>query len=230
MALSPIKLNVKAKQLEALANMLTGEDIVFVFDAGGAIKDSVAFTLDSALSEGSQNPVANAAITEAINDQSARVAKLEAHKGVSYLQACLPSDTKITKEGTYENPVILPFTGTTRSDGSGLSLGNNGVVIGAGVKKVRVSAQMYMWNSTALTRCEINVFISNADGTRSRHLRSVTKRVDNYETISTSQIILPVTEGQTVQAAYVGKPDTTIVSYKDSTLLIVEVVEWEDAK
>lgn len=230
MALSPIKLNVKAQQLEALANMLTGEDIVFVFDAGGAIKDSVAFTLDSALSEGSQNPVANAAITEAIKDQSARVAKLEAHKGVSYLQACLSSDTKITKEGTYENPVILPFTGTTRSDGSGLSLGNNGVVIGAGVKKVRVSAQMYMWNSTALTRCEINVYISNADGTRSRHLRSITKRVDNYETISTSQIILPVTEGQTVQAAYVGKPDTTIVSYKDSTLLIVEVVEWEDAK
>nr|DAR24736.1 MAG TPA: hypothetical protein [Caudoviricetes sp.] len=228
MALSPIKLNVKAQQLETLANMLTGEDITFVFDAGGAIKDSVAFTLDSALSEGSQNPVANAAITEAINDQSARVAKLEAHKGVSYLQACLSSDTKITKEGTYENPVILPFTGTTRSDGSGLRLGNNGVVIGAGVKKVRVSAQMYMWNSTALTRCEINVFISNADGTRSRHLRSITKRVDNYETISTSQIILPVTEGQTVQAAYVGKPDTTIVSYKDSTLLIVEVVEWED--
>lgn len=228
MALSPIKLNVKAQQLEALANMLTGEDIVFVFDAGGAIKDSVAFTLDSALSEGSQNPVANAAITEAINDQSARVAKLEAHKGVSYLQACLSSDTKITKEGTYENPVILPFTGTTRSDGSGLSLGNNGVVIGAGVKKVRVSAQMYMWNSTALTRCEIDVLISNADGTRSRHLRSITKRVDNYETISTSQIILPVTEGQTVQAAYVGKPDTTIVSYKDSTLLFVEVVEWED--
>lgn len=228
MALSPIKLNVKAQQLEALANMLTGEDIVFVFDAGGAIKDSVEFTLDSALSEGSQNPVANAAITEAINDQSARVAKLEAHKGVSYLQACLSSDTKITKEGTYENPVILPFTGTTRGDGSGLRLGNNGVVIGAGVKKVRVSAQMYMWNSTALTRCEINVLISNADGTRSRHLRSITKRVDNYETISTPQIILPVTEGQTVQAAYVGKPDTTIVSYKDSTLLIVEVVEWED--
>lgn len=230
MALSPIKLNVKAQQLEALANMLTGEDIVFVFDAGGAIKDSVEFTLDTALSEGSQNPVTNAAITEAINDQSARVDKLEAHKGVSYLQACLSSDTKITKEGTFENPIFLPFTGITRNGGTGLSLGNNGVVIGAGVKKVRVSAQMYMWNSTALTRCEINVFISNADGTRSRHLRSITKRVDNYETISTSQIILPVTEGQTVQAAYVGKPDTTIVSYKDSTLLIVEVVEWEDAK
>ena len=133
MALSPIKLNVKAQNLEALANMLTGEDITFVFDAGGAIKDSVAFTLDTALSEGSQNPVTNAAITEAINDQSARVDKLEAHKGVSYLQACLPSDTKITKEGTYENPVILPFTGTTRSGGPGLSLGNIGVVIGEGV-------------------------------------------------------------------------------------------------
>lgn len=228
MALSPIKLNVKAQQLEALANMLTGEDITFVFDAGGAIKDSVEFTLDSALSEGSQNPVANAAITEAINDQSARVDKLEAHKGVSYLQACLPSDTKITKEGTYENPVVLPFTGTTRSGGSGLSLGNNGVVIGAGVKKVRVSAQMYMWKSTALTQCEIGVFVSNADGTRTRHLRSVTKRVSNYETIATSQIILPVAEGQIVQAAYIGKPDTTIVAYKDGTLLFVEAVEWGD--
>ena len=228
MALSPIKLNVKAQQLEALANMLTGEDITFVFDAGGAIKDSVEFTLDSALSEGSQNPVANAAITEAINDQSARVDKLEAHKGVSYLQACLPSDTKITKEGTYENPVVLPFTGTTRSGGSGLSLGNNGVVIGAGVKKVRVSAQMCMWNSTALTQCEINVFVSNADGTRTRHLRSVTKRVSNYESIATSQIILPVAEGQIVQAAYIGKPDTTIVAYKDGTLLFVEAVEWGD--
>lgn len=228
MALSPIKLNVKAQQLEALANMLTGEDITFVFDAGGAIKDSVEFTLDSALSEGSQNPVANAAITEAINDQSARVDKLEAHKGVSYLQACLPSDTKITKEGTYENPAVLPFTGTTRSGGSGLSLGNNGVVIGAGVKKVRVSAQMYMWNSTALTQCEIDVFVSNADGTRTRHLRSVTKRVSNYETIATSQIILPVAEGQIVQAAYIGKPDTTIVAYKDGTLLFVEAVEWGD--
>lgn len=218
MALSPIKLNVKAQQLEALANMLTGEDITFVFDAGGAIKDSVEFTLD------------NAAITEAINDQSARVDRLEAHKGVSYLQACLPSDTKITKEGTYENPVILPFTGTARSDGSGLSLGSNGVVIGAGVKKVRVSAQMYMWNSTALTQCEINVFVSNADGTRTRHLRSITKRVSNYETIATSQIILPVAEGQIVQAAYIGKPDTTIVAYKDGTLLFVEVAEREDNK
>lgn len=187
-------------------------------------------TLDTALSEGSQNPVTNAAITEAINDQSARVAKLEAHKGVSYLQACLPSNTKITKEGTYENPVIIPFTGTARSDGSGLRLGENGVVIGAGVKKVRVSAQMYMWNSTALTLCEIDVFVSNADGTRTRHLRSVTKRVNNYETIATSQIILPVTEGQIVQAAYIGKPDTTISAYKDGTLLFVEVVEWEDKK
>lgn len=230
MALSPIKLNVKAQQLETLANMLTGEDITFVFDAGGAIKDSVEFTLDTALSESSQNPVANAAITEAINDQSARVAKLEAHKGVSYLQACLSSDTKITKEGTYENPVILPFTGTTRSDGSGLSLGNNGVVIGAGVKKVRASAQMYMWNSTALTQCEIEVVVSNADGTRSRYIRSMRKRGSNYETLSTLQIIIPVSEGQTVQAVYVGKPDTTIVAYKDSTLLLVEVVEWEDTK
>jgi hypothetical protein len=230
MALSPIKLNVKAQQLEALANMLTGEDITFVFDAGGAIKDSVAFTLDSALSEGSQNPVANAAITEAINDQSARVAKLEAHKGVSYLQACLPSDTKITKEGTYENPVILPFTGSTRSSGSGLSLGNNGVVIGAGVKKVRVSAQMYLWKSTDLTQCEINIVVSNADGTFSRILRSVRKRGSIYETLSTPQIILPVTEGQTVQANYIGKPDTTISAYKDSTILFVEVAEWEDKK
>jgi hypothetical protein len=230
MALSPIKLNVKAQQLEALANMLTGEDITFVFDAGGAIKDSVAFTLDSALSEGSQNPVANAAITEAINDQSARVAKLEAHKGVSYLQACLSSDTKITKEGTYENPVILPFTGTTRSDGSGLSLGNNGVVIGAGVKKVRVSAQMYMWNSTALTTSEIEIILKNANGTLSRFYRSLRMRSGAYETLSTSPIIIPVTEGQTVQAVYVGKPDTTIVSYKDSTLLFVEVAEWEDTK
>lgn len=230
MALSPIKLNVKAQQLEALANMLTGEDIVFVFDAGGAIKDSVAFTLDNALSEGSQNPVANAAITEAINDQSARVAKLEAHKGVSYLQACLPSDTKITKEGTYENPVILPFTGTTRSSGSGLSLGSNGVVIGSGVKKVRVSAQMYMWNSTALTQCELDLVLKNADGTWSRFLRSMKIRSSKYETIVTSQIIIPVSEGQTVQAVYIGKADTTISAYKDSTLLFVEVAEWEDTK
>lgn len=228
MALSPIKLNVKAQQLEALANMLTGEDITFVFDAGGAIKDSVEFTLDSALSESSQNPVTNAAITEAINDQSARVAKLEAHKGVSYLQACLPSNTKITKEGTYENPVILPFTGTTRSDGSGLSLGDNGVVIGAGVKKVRVSAQMYMWNSTALTQCELDLGLKNADGTLSRFLRSVKIRSSNYETIATPQIIISVSEGQTIQAVYIGKADTTISAYKDSTLLLVEVVEWED--
>lgn len=230
MALSPIKLNVKAQQLEALANMLTGEDIVFVFDAGGAIKDSVAFTLDSALSEGSQNPVANAAITEAINDQSARVAKLEAHKGVSYLQACLASDTKITKEGTYENPVILPFTGTTRSDGSGLRIGDNGIVIGTGVKKVRVSAQMYMWNSTALTQCELDLVLKNADGTWSRFLRSVKIRSSKYETIVTPQIIIPVSEGQTVQAVYIGKADTTISAYKDSTLLFVEVAEWEDTK
>lgn len=230
MALSPIKLNVKAQQLEALANMLTGDDITFVFDAGGAIKDSVAFTLDSALSEGSQNPVANAAITEAINDQSARVDKLEAHKGVSYLQACLASDTKITKEGTYENPVILPFTGTTRSDGSGLSIGNNGIVIGTGVKKVRVSAQMYMWKSTALTQCEIDITLRNADGTFSRLVRKLKKRGSEYESISTPQIILPVTEGQTVQAIYIGKPDTTISAYKDSTLLLVEVAEWEDTK
>lgn len=230
MALSPIKLNVKAQQLEALANMLTGEDITFVFDAGGAIKDSVEFTLDTALSEGSQNPVTNSAITEAINDQSVRVDKLEAHKGVSYLQACLESDTKITKEGTYENPVIMPFTGTTRSGGSGLSLGNNGVVIGAGVKKIRVSAQMYMWNSTALTLSEIDVALRNADGTWSRYSRSLRKRSDKYETISTPEIILPVSEGQTVQAVYIGKPDTTIAAYKDSTLLLVEVVEWEDNK
>lgn len=228
MALSPIKLNVKAQQLEALANMLTGEDVVFVFDAGGAIKDSVAFTLDTALSESSENPVANAAITEAINDQSERVDKLEAHQGVSYLQARLPSDTKITKEGTYENPIFLPFAGVTSSGGSGLSIGNNGVVVGAGVKKVRVSAQGYMWNSTALSQCEIDLVLRNADGTWSRFLRSIRKRSGNYETVETPQIIIPVSEGQTVQAIYIGQADTTISAYKDSTILFVEVVEWED--
>lgn len=228
MALSPIKLNVKAQQLEALANMLTGEDITFVFDAGGAIKDSVEFTLDTALSEGSQNPVTNAAITEAINDQSARVAKLEAHKGVSYLQACLSSDTKITKEGTLENPIFLPFTGITRNGGTGLSLGNNGVVIGAGVKKVRVLAQMYMWRSTALSIGEIDVVLRNSDGTFSRLVRSLRTRSSQYETLATPEIIIPVSEGQTVQAIYIGKADTTISAYKDSTLLLAEVVEWED--
>ncbi len=228
MALAPIKLNVKAQQLEALANMMTGEDITFVFDAGGAIKDSVEFTLDTALSESSENPVTNAAITEAINDQSARVDKLEAYKGASFLQAYLTSDTKITKEGTYESPIFLPFTGVTRRGGSGLSLGNNGVVIGAGVKKVRVSAQGYMWNSTALSLCEIDMILRNSDGTWSRFLRSIRKRSGNYETVATPQIIIPVSEGQTVQAAYIGQADTTISAYKDSTILFVEVVEWED--
>lgn len=228
MALSPIKLNVKAQQLEALANMLTGEDITFVFDAGGAIKDSVAFTLDTALSEGSQNPVTNAAITEAINDQSARVDKLEAHKGVSYLQACLPSDTKITKEGTTENPIILPFTGTTRSSGSGLSLGSNGVVIGAGVKKVRVSAQVYMWQSSDLSQCNVVLFVENNDGTKNRIARNLKKRSSNYETYLTIPVIVDVSEGQTILVGYVGKADTTISSYKDSTMLIAEVVELEE--
>lgn len=228
MALSPIKLNVKAQQLEALANMLTGEDITFVFDAGGAIKDSVEFTLDTALSEGSQNPVTNAAITEAINDQSARVDKLEAHKGSSFLQACLASDTKITKEGTDKNPIFLPFTGSTRRGGTGLSLSNNGILIGAGVKKVRVSAQMYMWKSSALTLSEVNLVLQNADGTWSRFLRSLRTRSGQYETLAAPEIIIPVSEGQTVQAAYIGKADTTISAYKDSTFLFVEVVEWED--
>lgn len=228
MALSPIKLNVKAQQLEALANMLTGEDITFVFDAGGAIKDSVEFTLDTALSEGSQNPVTNAAITEAINDQSARVDKLEAHKGVSFLQAYLTRDTKITKEGTYESPIFLPFTGITYSGGTGLSLGNNGVVIGAGVKKVRASAQGYMWNSAALTQCEIDLYLLEKDGTKSRVLRCLRTRSGKYESYGTQSIIIPVSEGQTLLAGYVGKADTTISAYKDGTILFVEVVEWGD--
>lgn len=228
MALSPIKLNVKAQQLEALANMLTGEDITFVFDAGGAIKDSVEFTLDTALSEGSQNPVTNAAITEAINDQSARVDKLEAHKGASFLQAYLASDTKITKEGTYEAPIILPFTGVTRQGGTGLSLADNGITFGAGVKKVRVSAQGYMWSSTALTQCEIDLFLLNADGTKSRLLRCIRTRSGKYESYGTQSIIIPVSQGQTLLAGYIGKADTTISAYKDSTILYAEVVEWED--
>jgi len=85
-----------------------------------------------------------------------------------------------------------------------------------------------MWNSTALTISEIEIILKNANGTLSRFYRSLRMRSGAYETLSTSPIIIPVTEGQTVQAVYVGKPDTTIVSYKDSTLLFVEVVEWED--
>lgn len=228
MALSPIKLNVKAQQLEALANMLTGEDITFVFDAGGAIKDSVEFTLDTALSEGSENPVTNAAITEAIYDNSARISTLESHKSSTFLQAYLASDTKVTKEGTYDAPIILPFTEITRQGGSGLTLSTNGIKFGTGVKKVRVFAQEYCWNSTAETQCEIDLFLLNTDGTRSRFLRSVKKRNGTYETLTAPAIIIPVSEGQILQAGYIGKADTTISAYKDSTILFAEVVEWED--
>lgn len=182
--------------------------------------------LRDALSKLSQVPAA-----EDVATLKAAVAlvngRLQKQAQTTHIQAVLAAKFTPTAEGTYEAPVYLSFTSTARQYGTALTLSSGGVKIGKGVSKVRITGQAYMYESTALTQCEMDLYIVKADGTATRIERCICTRSGKYETYITGPIVTAVSEGDIVKLAYIGKPDTSFINYNDSTMLNVTVEEWD---
>lgn len=182
--------------------------------------------LRDALSKLSQVPAA-----EDVATLKAAVAlvngRLQKQAQTTHIQAVLAAKFKPTAEGTYEAPVYLNLTSAARQYGTALTLADGGVKIGKGVSKVRVTGQAYMYESTALTQCEMDLYIVKADGTATRIERCICTRSGKYETYITGPIVTAVSEGDIIKLAYIGKPDTSFINYNDATMLNVTVEEWD---
>lgn len=182
--------------------------------------------LRDALSKLSQVPA-----TEDVATLKAAVAlvngRLQKQAQTTHIQAVLAAKFTPTAEGTYEAPVYLSLTSAARQYGTALTLADGGVKIGKGVSKVRITGQAYMYESTALTQCEMDLYIVKADGTKTRIERCICTRSGKYETYITGPIVTAVSEGDIIKLAYIGKPDTSFINYNDSTMLNVTVEEWD---
>lgn len=182
--------------------------------------------LRDALSKLSQVPAA-----EDVATLKAAVAlvngRLQKQAQTTHIQAVLAAKFTPTAEGTYEAPVYLSLTSAARQYGTALTLADGGVKIGKGVSKVRITGQAYMYESTALTQCEMDLYIVKADGTETRIERCICTRSGKYETYITGPIVTAVSEGDIIKLAYIGKQDTSFINYNDSTMLNVTVEEWD---
>ena len=182
--------------------------------------------LRDALSKLSQVPAA-----EDVATLKAAVAlvngRLQKQAQTTHIQAVLAAKFTPTAKGTYEAPVYLSLTSTARQYGTALTLSSGGVKIGKGVSKVRITGQAYMYESTALTQCEMDLYIVKADGTATRIERCICTRSGKYETYITGPIVTAVSEGDIIKLAYIGKPDTSFINYNDATMLNVTVEEWD---
>lgn len=182
--------------------------------------------LRDALSKLSQVPAA-----EDVATLKAAVAlvngRLQKQAQTTHIQAVLAAKFKPTAEGTYEAPVYLNLTSAARQYGTALTLADGGVKIGKCVSKVRITGQAYMYESTALTQCEMDLYIVKADGTATRVERCICTRSGKYETYITGPIVTAVSEGDIIKLAYIGKPDTSFINYNDATMLNVTVEEWD---
>lgn len=178
--------------------------------------------LRDALSKLSQVPAA-----EDVATLKAAVAlvngRLHKQAQTTHIQAVLAAKFTPTAEGTYEAPVYLNLTSAARQYGTALTLADGGVKI----SKVRITGQAYMYESTALTQCEMDLYIFKADGTATRVERCICTRSGKYETYITGPIVTAVSEGDIIKLAYIGKPDTSFINYNDSTMLNVTVEEWD---
>ena len=182
--------------------------------------------LRDALSKLSQVPAAEdvATLKAAVALVNGRLQK-QAH--TTHIQAVLAAKFTPTAEGTYEAPVYLSLTSAARQYGTALTLADGGVKIGKGVSKVRITGQAYMYESTALTQCEMDLYIVKVDGTATRIERCICTRSGKYETYITGPIVTAVSEGDIIKLAYIGKADTSFINYNDSTMLNVTVEEWD---
>lgn len=182
--------------------------------------------LRDALSKLSQVPAA-----EDVATLKAAVAlvngRLHKQAQTTHIQAVLAAKFTPTAEGTYEAPVYLSLTSAARQYGTALTLADGGVKIGKGVSKVRITGQAYMYESTALTQCEMDLYIVKTDGTATRVERCICTRSGKYETYITGPIVTAVGEGDIIKLAYIGKADTSFINYNDATMLNVTVEEWD---
>lgn len=182
--------------------------------------------LRDALSKLSQVPAA-----EDVATLKAAVAlvngRLQKQAQTTHIQAVLAAKFTPTAEGTYEAPVYLSLTSAARQYGTALTLADGGVKIGKGVSKVRITGQAYMYESTALTQCEMDLYIVKVDGTATRIERCICTRSGKYETYITGPIVTAVSEGDIIKLAYIGKQDTSFINYNDATMLNVTVEEWD---
>ena len=137
---------------------------------------------------------------------------------VNYVVASMASNYTINAINTQET---LPLTLTKYGVGNKLTVSNNGVVIGKGVSKVLVSAQVYWY--TTVSGSEGIVYIAKNGQNYSISNR---KFADNYEHQVTPTIAIPVQEGDIITLKVLNQQNKSVISYYDSgTFLNVVAID-----
>ena len=112
----------------------------------------------------------------------------------------------------------LPLSSSV-SKGTGLSLQNGNIVIGAGVRHVLVSAQVYFFNNITLGSKDIDILVNNTLLARSYNVIS-----DNYKHFSVSTRLCSVSENNTISIHIQGRTGDEIQAYNHGTFLTVVAV------
>jgi hypothetical protein len=105
------------------------------------------------------------------------------------------------------------------SKGTGLSLQNGNIVIGAGVRHVLISAQIYFFNNITLGSKEIDILVNTTLVARSYNTISA-----NFKHFSVSTRLCSVSENNNISIHVKGHRGDEIQSYNHSTFLTVVAV------
>lgn len=137
----------------------------------------------------------------------------------NFMQVAMTSDQTLTNQST----TVLNFNSTTRSAGNKLTLNttNHRIIIGAGVKYVRVSGQIYIY--TVGSNGAKNAYIYQNEAIKSRGVANLTS---SYNTIVVPPIILDVVQNDyfTLRAQSQAGTTTAISRESYTTFLLVEVI------
>lgn len=114
------------------------------------------------------------------------------------------------------------------STGNRLTLSNGKIVIGRGIKKVKVSANMRIYNSSTSTiGVNLNIYKNSTD-----YVASNRTTLDNnsYDGIAVATSLIEVEENDELSIRYWKSNESAMTIMKDygGTYLTVEVAEYDD--
>ena len=139
-------------------------------------------------------------------------------KEINYCWASMSGDYTIQTINTQET---LPINTKTMSSGSKLNVTSDGIVIGAGISAVMVSAQVYWYSNCADS--EGIIYISK----NGQNLYANNHRItDLYEHQASATVTIPVVEGDVIRLKVTNNHKTALIkNYYSGTFLIVTAIK-----
>lgn len=153
-------------------------------------------------------------------DAPDRLSTAPSGQEVNFIYANMTSDQTLSTANTV---TVLNLNSVSNSAGTKLTLNTttHRVVIGADVNYVRVSGGIYI--TTMGTAGAKNVYLYKNENIISRALTNMT---NNYNSLTASSVVVPVTQGDYITLRALSQQGTTTVVSREgySTKLVVEVV------